>query len=56
MPQNPFQSPPTTPLGPDVILSDVHQVVTGSGNSEGALFTMEDSYTEQPGADHVVRP
>ena len=45
VPQNPYQSPPTTPLGPDVILSDVHQVVTGSGNSEGALFTMEDSYT-----------
>ena len=36
VPQNPFQSPPTTPLGPDVIMSDVHQVVTGSGNSEGA--------------------
>ena len=45
VPQNPYQSPPTTPLGPDVIMSDVHQVVTGSGNSEGALFTMEDAYT-----------
>ena len=45
VPENPYQSPPTTPLGPDVIVSDVHQVVTGSGNSEGALFTMEDAYT-----------
>jgi hypothetical protein len=27
-------------------MSDVHQVVTGSANSEGALFTMEDAFTD----------
>ena len=46
VPENPYQSPPSSPPGPDVIMSDVHQVVTGSGNSEGALFTMEDAFTD----------
>ena len=55
VPENPYQSPPTTPLGPDVIVSDVHQVVTGSGNSEGALFTMEDAYTNSRVQTTLVR-
>ena len=46
MPKNPFSSDAaSTPKQPDVIMSEVHDVVTGTGNAEGATFSLEDAYT-----------
>lgn len=39
-----IEEPPPPPL-PDILVSDTHQVLTGTGNAEGASFGIENSQT-----------
>lgn len=45
VPVNPFLATPTIPSLPDILVSSSHDVLTGTGNAEGATFSIENSTT-----------
>lgn len=45
VPGNPYVAAPAVPPKPDILVSDRHDVLTGTGNAEGATFAIEDSTT-----------